>query len=227
MGFFQDVGSFLFGKGDKVLPPYESPEAKKWKEMLGSYGEKALGTYDPTQGSATNQGAFNNYNGYMTGLMGGKLPQGYSDQLGAIRDNNLKLAQNQIGEAANTQVGGLLSGLANRGVINSSVMSDSTGQIGKSAANAMSNAALQENTNYNRNYMNGLGMMGNMANQMFGNTLNYTNNAQNMALNPLQTLYGQEISKQPIVQQGSSGLLGTVAGGFASGLGQGLGRGFF
>lgn len=221
MGF--DFGKFLFGSDDEVTAPYQTPEAAEWKGLLADYSKQALGAYNPTHGMQSNQNAFNKYNEQMGGVMNGQLGQGFTDKLGSIRDNNIQLAQNQIGQAANGQVGGLLNSLAGRGVINSSVMSDSAGQIGKSAANAMSDATLRENNNYNQGYMNSLGLIGNLANQNLGNAFNYSNTMQQQALSPMQHLYGIEQSLQPTIKKGSSGLLGNLVGGFSQGVGSGLG----
>ncbi len=216
------VGDFLFGSGDKVSAPYESDYARKMREALEGKIYGGLNNYDPTAIYQQGQDAYNSYNTNMQAIMNGQLPTAYTDQLNSIRDNNLSTANRQIQEAAGLQTGGLLNNLAGRGVLSSSVASNSLGQIGKSAANAMSDAASRENASYSQNYLSSLGSLASMNSGNLGNALNYGGYQQSQLLSPAVNLYGQYNSQQPVLNQGSPGFLTSAGSGLMQGVGMAL-----
>ncbi len=216
------VGDFLFGSGDKVSAPYESDYARKMREALEGKIYSGLDSYDPTAIYQQGQDAYNSYNTNMQAIMNGQLPTAYTDQLNSIRDNNLSTTNRQIQEAAGLQTGGLLNSLAGRGVLSSSVASNSLGQIGKSAANAMSDAAAKENASYSQNYLSSLGSLANMNSGNLNNALNYGGYQQSQLLSPAVNLYGQYTSQQPVLNQGSPGFIASAGSGLMQGMGMAL-----
>ena len=224
-GLFKSTGDFLFGTPNSVSAPYETDYARNMRNALEQNAYAGLSNYNPATYQTQAQTAYNTYNTNMSGLMGGMLPEAYNNQLNDMRNANLNLANRQIQEASGTQAGGLMSDLAKRGILSSSVTADSLNQIGKSAANAMSDAASRENALYSQNYLNGINQLANMNSTNLGNTMQYGSYMQNQALQPAQYLYGQFNSQEPIKNEGSPGLVGGLLGGLGQGLGMGAGYG--
>lgn len=114
------------------------------------------------------QKAMANNEGVMSGLLSGQLPSAYAQ-------NRQKALQSDL----DATMGGTLSSLADRGIINSSVANQSMNDISKNAANALA-----------ANYTSDMGTAANLANAAYNNQLNGLNGRAGL----LSGLYSGELS---------------------------------
>ncbi len=215
---------FLFGSEQEVQAPYTSPTAQLLNPYLSNYATGAITSISPSELTSTNQNAYNQYLAQMQGISSGVLPSNYEAQLSAMRDDSINSAVNSINAATQEGVGGLLSGYANRGVINSSVATDGIAQVSDQAYSTLSSAISNANNTYNSNYINGLATLADMASNSLANALGYTSSTQDLALSPALELYAQELSKDPIIKDAQEGLLTGMLKNFSAGLGSGLSK---
>ncbi len=216
---------FLFGKGEEVTAPYQTQTAATLNPYLQNFATNSISAIDPNQLASTNQNAYNQYQQTQNSLLSGILPSSYEQQLASMRDSAIQQAANTIGSGATNQVSGLLTDLAGKGVINSSVSSDGISQIGGSANSALASAITEANNTYSNSYLSGINTLSDMANNQLSNALNYTTTAQNQAFNPAQSLYGLEIGQEPTVKEAEQGLIPNLVYDGLSTLFNGLGSG--
>ena len=152
-----------------------------------------ISQYENQLEGTTLPGAMQSYNtgmGMLQNLGTGQLPPAFASNF-----------QQSIGKDVNNTVGSAISNLAKRGVVNSSSMTGAMDNI----ANRVSQASAS-------NYGNNFQMLSNLANRM-------TIPAYNMQNLFTQGRIGLSEPAQTQVKEGSSGLLGGLAGGgFFNGL---------
>lgn len=152
--------------------PKQSENEKKLEDQLMGYntadinyatgqqtnGVNSIGnTYNPNYGqlagnyNTSMNNALNNYNTGMGSILNGQLPSAYAEN-----------RQKALNADLQATVGNTISGLANRGILNSSVTDNALNQISQNASNSLANS-----------YASDLGQQAGLLNQ------NYTNQAAN------------------------------------------------
>ena len=169
----------------------------------------------------------NNTNSTLGALANGQLPTGYQNDM-----------QASIASALKGTMGNTLNGLAQRGVLNSSVTNKAMSDISNNAANAVAQqyqnniqtvAGLTNQQYANTN--NALGQQASLANQQNTNTLNANNANANIYGNLVNSATSgttaaaaaQEAAQQPAINlwNASLGLNGATTGALAAAAGKG------
>jgi len=186
------VSKALFGSGDTtstlgatLASPFTGQESLR--NGLQNYSQNML------QGA---QGTYNQGLNLMNSAASGNLPSAYTDNFNKTLANSM-----------NSSVGSAMNNMAQKGIINSTSMSNAMAGVGQQAANAAT-------SNFN-----------NSVNQLFSIGQNMANLGMSAAT-PAQNMWSKMFSgqlqlsspAQTVVHQGSSGLLGGIASGMSSGL---------
>ena len=148
---------------DKIMPGVESFNTNAWNKAQGITDNAMTQLGDMTKMIPD---SFNRSSGIldnMTSLLQtGEVPSGITDKLNAGVNKSLQ-----------SSMGSMLNGLANRGVVNSSITSQGVNNLSQAAADA-----------YNRNYMNTF----NSVLGGYGNALSGAQNNTSSLLNSVNTL---------------------------------------
>lgn len=156
-----------------------------------------------------NDNAVNKANETLASLQEGHLPTGYQNAM-----------ENSIATALKNTMGQSLNGLAQRGVLNSSVTNTALNDLSKNAADTVA-----------QQYQSNINTVGNLANQQASNSLNANNANANIAGNVLNgatagittAAAAQEAAQQPAINlwNASLGLNGATTGALAAAAGKG------
>ena len=175
--------------------------------LAGKYAGTVQGTNNALNGYSNQYGsAANKTNAELGNLANGNIPSGYQQSM-----------ERSISSALNNTIGKTVNGLANRGVINSSIASSAMNDIEKNAADSVAQQYLNNintvaglNSQQLSNVNNALGAQSNLTNQQFNNSMT--------GINKQGDIYQQRLSNTLNTNNANAGILNNAINNATAGI---------